>query len=389
MDAWEHFGFYKPPFDLTPDADFYYDAPAHAEALATLQYVVFARKGCAVVVGESGYGKTLMARIVAASAGAAAPVFWACGCGQPDNETRVSVYPAGRFGRNGRGSPAGETTLSAELHVARCLPAPPLLVVDCADELPAHGWRDVIAWLSNELRYPKPVTVLLFGLPRLLETLALPELVRLQGRIFRVCRLERLSPQLTRGYIRARTAAAGGESRYVFSDATIAQIERLGQGNPALINQLCDNALLEAYGEGRDYVSMDDVSNALRVTLVGRLEECAALPAPSSMPIAWPTLPSVPVLAPLNPRAAAVDPPRTADTVVSGPTDVEFEDFVEVRLKHMAARLSQALRAIRQVCGHSDGAARDTPILEDGLPVFTRESRVMARSFPVEAETCW
>lgn len=386
MDAFEHFGFNKPPFDPMPDAEFLYEAPAHAEALATLQYAVFAGKGCCVVLGESGYGKTLLARIVAASAGAANSVYWVHGCGQPDNATRVSVYPPGRFDRKGGGPAVGETTLGAETHVARFLPDPPVLVVDCADELPLQGWRDVTAWLSTEIRFGRPASVLLFGLPRLLEALAAPELVRLQRRIFRVCRLEPLSPELTREYIRARSEAAGGEWRYVFSDATIAQIARLGQGNPALINQLCDNALLEAYGEGRDYVALADVGNALHAMFAGRLQEHAALPPPPYTAFARPALPPVQVLTSHRRSAPALGAPRFADVPISGTPALEVEDTIELRLKHFEAQLSQALRLVRQVCDLPVDTAQDIPIFEDGLQAVTEGSALITRS--VAVETC-
>jgi type II secretory pathway predicted ATPase ExeA len=388
MDAFEHFGFERPPFDPIPDVEFFYEAPPHAETLATLQYVVFANKGCCVVVGESGCGKTLLARIVAASAGARVPVLWVHGGGQPDNGTRLTVYPRGRFGQKGGGPPIGETTLSTETHTTRFLPDPPLLIVDCADELPAHGWRDVLGWLSNEIRYPKPANVLLFGLPRLLEALATPELVRLQRRIFRVCRLEPLSPQLTREYIHARSAAAGGQSRYIFNDATIAQIGELAQGNPAVINQLCDNALLEAYSEGRDYVAMADVENALHTTFAGRLREYLALPPPASTPFARPALPPVQVLTPHYPSGMLLDAPGFAEVPPSEQVAVELEDSIEIRLNRFEERLSHALRLVRQLCDHEAGADRDTPVLEGGLRPVTWENWPTMHPVPIEAQMC-
>ncbi len=375
MDACQHFGFKKPPFDPMPDAEFFYDAPTHAEALATLQYTVSANKGCCVVVGESGYGKTLLARMVATSVGGKATVFWVHGCAQPDNATNAVVYPPGWFGRAGGGPPVGETTLEAEMHVARFLPDPPLLVVDCADELPPRGWHDVTAWLSNEIRYRKPLNVLVFGLPRLLDMLAAPELVRLQQRIFRLCRLEPLSPELTKEYIRARSAAAGGEPRYVFSDATIVQIGQLAQGNPALINRFCDNALLEAYGEGRDYVAMSDVDHAFHAMLAGRLMEHAALPAPSSTPCARPTLPPVEVLTSDYPRRVVLEAPALAYAPAPDTLAVEPEDFsdIEMRLQHFEERLSHALRVVRQAYDRPARAAADSPVFEDGLPTVAGE----------------
>jgi general secretion pathway protein A len=225
MDAYEHFKLNKRPFDLPPDAATFFDAPGHAEAWATLQYVVHAGKGCCVVVGESGCGKTLRARMIAAAVAKTTPVLWVHGGGQLTSQTRASVYP-GLSRDRGRGEAALQITLAAETHAAAARPEPPLLIVDCADELSNQGWADVIAWFTNEICHSKPANLLLFGLPRLLDVLATAELVRLQRRVFRVCRLEPLTPELSQDYIRARVAMAGGDARRIFSDEIVERIAR-------------------------------------------------------------------------------------------------------------------------------------------------------------------
>jgi type II secretory pathway predicted ATPase ExeA len=391
MDAYQHFGLSKPPFDPMPDVEFFFDAPSHAEALATLQYVAFAGKACCVVVGESGYGKTLLARMVASSAGATTPVLWIHGCGQPDNETKITVFPAGRFGRAGQSPAANETTFKGEAHVAQFLPDPPLLIVDCADQLPAQGWRDVIGWLSNEIRYPKPVTVILLGSPSLLETLAAPEYVRLQRRVFRACRLKPFSEELSESYIRARIATAGGGPGCPFSRETLDEIVRLGQGNPALLNQLCDNALLEAYSEERSQVTLADVGNAVQAMFGGRLREQLALPAPLSTPFTRPALPLMQGLAPQCPSVAAHGLRRVVSTPISEPKPVELEDSVGMRLKNFESRLSRALSAVRQACapGVHDGGS--PPIAANDALIDTidaEESRLVTPAIRVEADAC-
>lgn len=383
MDAYEHFQLNKPPFDPLPDAEFFFDAPVHAETLATLQYVVYARKGCCVAIGESGYGKTLLARIVADNATATTPVLWVHGGGQPDNQTNVSVFLPHRFARAGQNVQVEKTTLAAEAHTTRFRPEPPLLIVDSADDLPAHGWRDVIAWFSNEIRYSKPANVLLFGLPRLLDMLMTPELVRLQRRVFRVCRLEALTPRLTKEYIRTRVAIAGGDSRRIFSDDVVDQISRLGHGNPALINQLCDNTMLEAFGEERDRVQAVDVGNALHVMLMGRLKERVALPPPAQS--IRPALPPISGSFPRRPVPSVRKAQPVVDTPVSATPVVE--ESVERRLRQFANRLSQAMCLVRVSHDGHDGVDYDTPIVS-GVPRGIQDDSCSSiRSVRVETQT--
>ncbi|MBU0616450.1 MAG: AAA family ATPase [Planctomycetes bacterium] len=369
MDAYEHFKLNKPPFEPRPDVHFFFDAPNHAEVLATVQYAVHAGKGCCVVVGESGCGKSLLARMIAAAVARTTSVLWIHGGGQPANETGVSVYPWPPQDRE-RGKPALQTTLAAETHAVASCPEPPLLIVDCADELSPQGWADVIAWFTNEICRPKPANVLLFGLPRLLDLLASPELVRLQGRVFRACQLEPLTPELSQDYIRARVATAGGDARRIFSDEIIERISRVAKGNPALLNQLCDNALLEAFGEGRERVTSTDVGNALHAMLMGRLQERAALPAPAQ-PLR-PALPPVRGSLPWYPSAAMPAAAAVADEPISPARIGEIEDSIDMRLKQFADRLSQALEVIHEA--EDESGEELFPSEESGLRTVAAES---------------
>ncbi|MBI3827511.1 MAG: AAA family ATPase [Candidatus Rokubacteria bacterium] len=52
----------EPPFDNSPNPRFFYLSPEHEEALLRLVYAVRQRKGCAMLTGEYGCGKTTLSR---------------------------------------------------------------------------------------------------------------------------------------------------------------------------------------------------------------------------------------------------------------------------------------------------------------------------------------
>jgi len=61
-----------------------------------------------------------------------------------------------------------------------------------------------------------------------------------------------------------RIRVAGGGARRLFSDGAVHHVARLSKGIPRLINLLCDRALLGAYAENADHVSLKIMKKAGR-----------------------------------------------------------------------------------------------------------------------------
>lgn len=295
IEPYRHFGLSAPPFDGRPDPRFYYATAAHAETLATLQYAVRTRKTCTLVLGDSGSGKTLLGRLLARSIAGQTGIVWVHGLGQPDNRTDATLCPANRLARADPFGPtnARETTLSDWLRIDPGAAQAGVVVVDNADGLRPHNWEDILSLVTREIRPVRPIALLLFGLPALVDTLAGQNLLRLQRRVFRACRLNPLTRADVDGYVphRLRMAAAPMTAgtvppvakpiapAEVFTAAALDLVHRFSEGNPALLNQLCDNALVDAFADDRTQIDGRHIVATIHA-ITGGIRSRRYLPSP-------------------------------------------------------------------------------------------------------------
>lgn len=107
--------------------------------------------------------------------------------------------------------------------------------------------------LSNlEIPGRKLISVVLFGLPDLEANMAIdPPLVQ---RIAVKVAIKPLDAGGTAAYVLHRMGVAGSKGD-VFDAAALAEVHRVSQGVPRLINTVCDNALLEAFLMKKDRVT--------------------------------------------------------------------------------------------------------------------------------------
>src|SRR5947209_19375585 len=56
----QFYGLSIPPFQLTPDARFFYESTVHRQAMASLVYGLHHAEGFIIITGEVGPGKTIL-----------------------------------------------------------------------------------------------------------------------------------------------------------------------------------------------------------------------------------------------------------------------------------------------------------------------------------------
>jgi general secretion pathway protein A len=246
----KHFGLARNPFDITPDPYFLFPTPKHNEALASLYYGVQRQMGSVVMTGEVGTGKTLMLRCVMELLSRCHTEF-----AYVFNTTLSPIdflqYVAGDFGL----APA-ESKGQLLVQLNRFLidrhqrGLATALIVDEGQLLSWEVLEEIRLLTNLENSRKKLLQILLVGQSELEQKLDSVELRQLKQRIALRCRLEALTLPETVHYIHRRLhlAGANGRALTLFPEDSIGSVFEHSKGIPRLVNTICENALIAAYG---------------------------------------------------------------------------------------------------------------------------------------------
>lgn len=251
------------PFDISPDPSFLYETGHHREAIAGLYYGVKMRKGCAVLTGEVGTGKTLVLRCLLDRLEAD---------GIPYGYVFNTMLTAQDFLRyvvedlgivpHGRAKSALLLEANRRLIERHAAGQCTVLIIDEAQNLRTDVLEEVRLLTNLETSHGKLLQIILAGQPEFDRKLDQPELRQLKQRVSLRFRLQPLNPEQTSDYILWRLQAAGDGNRTIFGGEAAGRVFQYSKGIPRLINTLCDNAMLSAYALGQPEVSANLVDEA-------------------------------------------------------------------------------------------------------------------------------
>ena len=258
----QFFGLSKNPFEISPDPFFYHATPRHNEALANLHYGVGRRKGFIVITGEVGTGKTLLVRCLLAELRKNNIAF-----GYVFNPllstTEFFQYIMADLGLQYSGRSKTEMLLDLnrfliQRHARGLITA---LVVDEAQALPPELLEEIRLLTNLETSQQKLLQIVLMGQPELEGILDSPNLRQLKQRVSLRCQLLALDEEQTRSYILSRLERAGAKSDpAIFDDEALAKVFEYSRGIPRVINNLCENAMVNAFAREIHMVTPDMIS---------------------------------------------------------------------------------------------------------------------------------
>lgn len=233
------------PFELTPDSASLFLSESHKEGLSTLKYGVLSQKGFVLLTGGVGTGKTTLINTLVKSL---TPAIKVCVLSNPLlSPSEFIHYLSLRFSLPYYDKATFLHYFSNCLMQCAFLRKKILLIVDEAHVLSLDLFEE-IRLLSNLAGEGLDVLSVFFvGQPELLDRLDHERLLPLKQRISLRYRLNSFSLQDTVSYILFRLNRAGAGNLNLFSEKATKLIHWLTQGNPRLINILCDYALLTGF----------------------------------------------------------------------------------------------------------------------------------------------
>ncbi len=239
-----YFHFKEPPFNQTPDPQFFFSTPVHQKVLDAVNQAVEHGGGFVIVIGEVGTGKTTLGRYILQKVGASLPVSLVLNPVLPPGELMQTI--AEDF--SGGEVPAGLPPAPAVAELLARMPKGGILIIDEAHNLPRSSFDSLLEWAASVVRGGGRLTVILLAQPEISSLLDNPLVKeRLPASTVRVP-LVSLSAAETRAYVGERLRrAGGGNAGPVFTDGALDAVHRYGGGIPRLINTVCDKALLAAY----------------------------------------------------------------------------------------------------------------------------------------------
>lgn len=262
-----HFGFSRPPFELTPDGRFFFSGGERGRQLAALAAVAEEMSGIALIVGEVGSGKTMLARLLIERLPRTVHSVYLLNPAFDRDEVLLVIardlgLPASVYGSVSRA--ARLMAIEAELLERQTRGERTVLVVDEAHLMPA-GTLEEIRLLSNiETARGKALSIMLFAQPEIDCLLVAHHMRQVRDRIIYRFDLDRLPAAQTRDYLDHRSRQAGWAGGALFSAGAVRAIAGASHGWLRSINKLADKSLLAAYAEGSTSVETRHARAACR-----------------------------------------------------------------------------------------------------------------------------
>ncbi len=346
----DHFGLSGRPFQLTPDARFWYETATHRKAMAYLGYGLAQGEGFVVVTGDIGAGKTtLVGHLTGMLDLKALNVITIVSTAiAADDLLRVVATGLG-VDPSGLAKAQLLTAIERGLHAVARSGRRTLLIVDEAQALPVDALEELRMLSNFQAGGHALLQILLLGQPEFRERLHGSErLEQLRQRVIAIHHLDPMEADEVADYIAHRLSVVGWQGRPDFAaDAFEAMYQGSG-GVPRRLNQLAGRVMLHAAIEGLELIDGRVVRGVLRdlhADLPMLAVDASAAPEPEALPTPGPAAEEVPSVSAFVPRSA-----QWLDTVAEDEDAEPAPAYAtEDRVAALEARIAEQEAALRRV----------------------------------------
>jgi MSHA biogenesis protein MshM len=259
-----HYGIKELPFTLTPNTNYFFGLPSHKEAIAVLVTALKTGEGFIKVTGEVGTGKTLICRKLLNELPTDFVTAYIPNPYLSPVELRRSVASELNVSLTDQSDQQEFTQRIQQrlIHIHQQNKGV-VLIIDEAQALPIESIEALRLITNLETESRKLLQVVLFGQPELDEKLALPELRQLKQRITFSYSLKLMNSDQVFQYVRHRMSVAGYKGGEIFDRKCCQRLFKASKGTPRIVNVLCHKALMLAYGEGKQQVTLKHIEMAV------------------------------------------------------------------------------------------------------------------------------
>jgi len=233
------------PFQLSPDARFFYNSSGHNRAMAYLRYGLRQGEGFIVITGGIGTGKTMLVSNLFKELSSENVVAAQLVSTQIDeNEVLRMISASYGLAHENLSKAALLRNLEAFFRARRAEGRRVLLVIDEAQNLPQRSIEE-LRMLSNYQEDGRALLQsFLLGQLELKQTLQGPGMEQVRQRIIAGYHLRPLNREELQAYIEHRLALVGWRNDPKITDAAFDAIFSATGGVPRRVNSLCDRLLL-------------------------------------------------------------------------------------------------------------------------------------------------
>jgi general secretion pathway protein A len=279
------FGLRQRPFPATPDSSCYYPATGHERALSRLRQALEDQQGFAILTGETGTGKTLLAQCLLDSLSSSNASAFLTNSHFRDRTALLQAILYDLSLPFDRGTEQELRLRLTDNLLQNCQASKPtVLVIDEAHHLTADLLEELRLLGNLEGGAIKALQVILIGQANLLETLRLAELAAFAQRLEVREVLPALGVEEAADYLLHHFRRAGARPEAIISDEALELLARHTRGVPRLLNQAARQALVLADTAEASHIDVEAALEALTALGIEVRDDEEETPAAVGMP---------------------------------------------------------------------------------------------------------